>query len=109
VISALVLACALPAAVFAPWLPLQMAAGLAFGTAGAVFYTTLGAISLGLRPGQAGATSAVVSTVGMLGMGFPAVVGAVADAQGLTAGVGLYLAIPVLVLALAAAAVGGGP
>jgi hypothetical protein len=95
--------------VFAPWLPLQVMAGLAFGAAGAVFYTTLGAISLGLRPGQAGATSAVVSTIGMIGMGFPALVGAIADSYGLGAGVGLYLAIPVLVLALAAAAAGRGP
>ena len=46
---------------------------------------------------------ALAVTLGLVGLA------AVADAQGLTAGVGLYLAIPVLVLALAAAAVGSGP
>jgi hypothetical protein len=38
----------------------------------------------------------------MLGMGFPALVGAVADAWGLAAGVGLYVAVPVAILALVA-------
>jgi hypothetical protein len=57
---------------------------------------------LALRPGQAGATSAVVSTVGMVGIGFPALVGLVADVHGLSAAIGLYAAIPVIVLALTA-------
>ena len=99
--AAAVLALSLPATLFAPWLAAQMAAGLVFGAAGAVFYTTLDSLVLSLRPGQAGATSAVVGLVGMLGMAFPALVGAVADAYGLAAGVGLYAAIPIAILALA--------
>jgi fucose permease len=95
--------CALPAALFLPVLALQIAAAAVFGAAGAVFYTTLQAMALALRPGQAGATSAVVSTIGMVGIGFPALVGLVADAHGLSAAVGLYAAIPVMVLVLTAA------
>jgi predicted MFS family arabinose efflux permease len=100
--SAALLALSLPATLFAPWLAAQMAAGLVFGAAGAVFYTTLESLTLSLRPGQAGATSAVIGLVGMLGMGFPALVGAVADAWGLAAGVGLYVAVPVAIAALVA-------
>jgi predicted MFS family arabinose efflux permease len=100
-IAALAMAAALPAAIFAPWLGAQMAAGAVFGAAGACFYTALQAAALGLRPGQVGATSAVVGLIGMIGMGFPALVGLVADAHGLAAGVGLYAAIPVVVLGLA--------
>ena len=103
-----ILACAaamivtLPVAIYAPFLPLELAAGLGFGAAGAVFYTTLESVVLALRPGQAGATGAVVSTIGMLGMGFPALVGALADSRGLGAGLALYAAIPPVTLALAA-------
>jgi FHS family glucose/mannose:H+ symporter-like MFS transporter len=102
--AAVAMAALLPATIFAPWLPIQLLAGLGFGAAGAIFYTTLESLTLSLRPGQAGATSAVVGLVGMAGMGFPALVGAVADAHGLAAGVGLYAAIPLAVLALAALA-----
>ena len=97
------MAAALPAALFAPCLALQVPAAFAFGLAASVFYTTLDAIVLGLRPGQVGATSAVVSTVGMIGIGFPALVGLAADAWGLGPAIGLYALIPVLVLALVAA------
>jgi predicted MFS family arabinose efflux permease len=106
---AVILACAaamtaaLPAAIFMPFLPLQMAAALGFGAAGAVLYNSLEAVILSLRPGQAGATSAVVSLVGMTGMGAPALVGALADAHGLGAGIALYAAVPPIILALAAA------
>jgi predicted MFS family arabinose efflux permease len=105
---AVVLACAalatgaLPAAIFAPVLPIQLAAALCFGGAGAVLYTMLESSVLALRPGQAGTTSAVVSTVGMVGMAFPALAGALADVGGLGAGLGLYAAIPPVILALAA-------
>jgi len=102
VLAAATMVCALPAALFLPVMALQIAAAAAFGAAGALFYTTLQAIVLALRPGQAGATSAVVSTVGMVGIGFPALVGLVADVHGLSAAVGLYAAIPVIVLALTA-------
>jgi hypothetical protein len=92
----------LPVAIYAPFLPVVLAAGLGFGVAGAVFYTTLESVVLALRPGQAGATGAVVSTIGMLGMGFPALVGVLADSRGLGAGLLLYAAIPPITLALAA-------
>jgi predicted MFS family arabinose efflux permease len=99
---AVLMACALPAVLFAPIIALQAVAGLVFGAAGSVFYTTLETAVLSQRPGQAGATSAVVSSVGMLGIGFPAIVGLVADSYGLVAGVGLYAVIPPIILALVA-------
>ena len=92
----------LPVAIFLPYLPLQLAAAFGFGAAGAALYTSLQSAALALRPGQAGATSAVVSSVGMIGMAYPALVGALADAYGLGAGVALYAAIPPVILALAA-------
>lgn len=102
VIWALAMAVALATTVLASWLPLQLAAGFAFGLTGAVFYTALDAQVLSLRPGQAGATSAVVSAVGMLGIGFPALVGAVADRAGLGAGLALYALVPAIIVALLA-------
>jgi predicted MFS family arabinose efflux permease len=99
-VSAAVMAASLPAAIFAPWLAAAVAAGAVFGAAGALFYTALGAATLSLRPGQAGTTSAVVGVVDMAGIGFPAVVGMVADAHGLAAGMALYAAVPLVTLAL---------
>jgi predicted MFS family arabinose efflux permease len=105
---AVILACAaalvatLPVAIFAPFMPLQLAAALGFGVAGAVLYTTLESVLLALRPGQAGATGFVVSTVGMAGMAFPALVGALADSRGLAVGLALYAAVPPLIIGLAA-------
>jgi predicted MFS family arabinose efflux permease len=105
---AAVMTCALPAALFLPVVGLQAVAGLVFGAAASVFYTTLGTATLALRPGQAGATSAVVSSVGMLGIGFPALVGMVADAHSLTAAIGLYAVLPLIILLLVGVA-GSGP
>jgi predicted MFS family arabinose efflux permease len=105
---ATILACAatmiatLPVAIFLPFLPVLLAAALCFGAAGAVLYTTLESVLLALRPGQAGTTSAVTSAIGMIGMVFPALVGALADARGLGAGLMLYAAVPPVILALAA-------
>ncbi|HEX3406240.1 MAG TPA: MFS transporter, partial [Caulobacteraceae bacterium] len=93
---------ALPVAIFLSWLPLQILGAFGFGLAGAVLYTSLQGAVLALRPGQAGATSAVVGAVGMIGMAFPALVGAIADAYGLGAGLALYAAIPPLIVGLAA-------
>jgi predicted MFS family arabinose efflux permease len=95
---AAILVCGLPAAMFAPRLAIQALAAVAFGAAGAVFYTTMQAAALALRPRQVGAVSAVISV--MIGMGFPALVGVVADSQGLAAALGLYAAVPVVLLAL---------
>ena len=103
---AVLLACAgvmvfaLPAAMFAPQLAIQALAAVVFGAAGAVFYTTLQAAALALRPGQVGAVSAAISVIGMIGMGFPALAGIVADSQGLAAALGLYAAVPMVILAL---------
>jgi predicted MFS family arabinose efflux permease len=93
------MAASLPAAIFAP-LPAAVAAAFVFGAALAVAYTTLNALTLQLRPGQAGAVSAVVGFVGLAGIGFPTAVGWVADRAGLGAGLALYAAVPVAILAL---------
>jgi predicted MFS family arabinose efflux permease len=106
VVFATLIALAVPALVVAPVVPLQVVAAFAFGFGGATFYAVLQATYLGLRPGQAGTSQAVVSTFGLLGIGFPALAGVVSDTFGLTAGLGLYAAIPLgilLVLALGAA------
>ncbi|HEX2037560.1 MAG TPA: MFS transporter [Chloroflexota bacterium] len=86
--------------IVAPNVPLQLLAAFTFGLAGAAFYAVLQAIYLSLRPGQAGVSQAVVSTIGLCGIGFPALVGKVADAFGLTAGLGLYAAVPLVLLLL---------
>lgn len=83
-------------------IPLQALAALGFGFAGAAFYAILQATYLVLRPGQAGTTQAVVSTIGLFEIGFPTLVGMVSDAFGLRAGLGLYAAVPLLILLLLA-------
>jgi predicted MFS family arabinose efflux permease len=83
-----------------PWPWLQLAGGLLFGPCWAIFYSVLQATYLGLRPGQAGTTGAVVSLIGVAGLGFPAIVGAAADAYGLEFGILLYLLPAVLLLPL---------
>jgi len=103
-ISTAVMICGLPAMVFAPGLVGQVFGAVSFGAAGAVFYARLQGLVLGLRPGQAGATSAVVAYVGMLGLGFPMLAGWVSDAWGLPAGLALYCAVPVILAALVMAA-----
>jgi predicted MFS family arabinose efflux permease len=102
VAGALVVGVALATAVLAPVLLVELPAMALFGAAAGVFYVTLDARILGLRPGQTGSVSAAVSLVGMVGMGFPAVVGAVSDAFGLAAGLSLYLVVPVIILPLVA-------
>lgn len=94
------LAASLAALVLAPAAWAAGLAGLAFGFAGAVFYSVLEATYLSLRPGQAGTTGAVVSAIGMAGIGFPALVGAVSDAYGLAAGLGVYAMVPAIMLIL---------
>lgn len=79
--------------IVAPVLPLQLVAAATFGLAGAVFWSILQATFLSLRPGQAGTSQAVISTIGLLGVGFPTVVGAVADAFGLAIGLSLYVLV----------------
>ncbi len=93
-------AAALATLVFVPISWLAIVAAATFGFGGAVFYATLEATYLSLRPGQAGTTGAVVSAISLAGLGFPALVGAVSDAHGLTAGMAVYAAIPLLMLTL---------
>lgn len=84
----------------APVTLLRAAAAFSFGFAGAVFYSVLQATYLSLRQGQAGTTGAVISTIGLLGLGYPPLVGRVSDLYGLTAGLSLYAAAPVAMLLL---------
>jgi predicted MFS family arabinose efflux permease len=86
----------------APAVPMQIAAGLVFGGAGAIVWVALQGALLGARPGLAGTTTAVWSTIELLGIGFPLVVGAVADAHGLTSALWLYAAAACVFIPLAA-------
>jgi len=98
--SALAATLSLPILAFGPQAWMVVAGGLAFGVSGAVFYTALQSLVLTLRPGQAGSTGAVVSVIGLAGAGLPALVGWTADKWGLGAGLGLYAAVPALLLVL---------
>lgn len=104
--SGAAIAVAVGALLVAPAPPLQAVTAAAFGISGALFYSVLQVAYLGLRPGQAGATQAVVSTIGLAGFAFPALVGAVSDHRGLTTGLSLYVAVPVVMVAILAAAPG---
>lgn len=99
-LTGVVMGVSLALLVIAPWAAATGVASLTFGLSSALFYSVLQATYMGLRPGQAGTTGAVVSAIGLAGMGFPALVGAVSDARGLPAGLGLYVAVPALILAL---------
>jgi len=100
VVFAALVAVAVSALLLVPVVSLQLAFGATFGYSGAAFFAQLQATYLSVRTGRAGTTQAVVSTIGLFGAGFPTLVGAVADARGLAAGLALYAAIPVLMLAL---------
>ena len=69
--SMIVVGVSLASAVFAPALPLEVASMALFGAAAAVFYVTLDAKILSLRPGQTGSVSAAVSLIGMVGWASP--------------------------------------
>ncbi len=98
--AAIAVALSLPVMAFGPQAWLIVAGGLIFGFSGAVLYTALQSLVLTLRPGQAGSTAAAVSAIGLAGAAFPALVGWVSDAWGLAAGLGLYAAVPALLLVL---------
>jgi predicted MFS family arabinose efflux permease len=85
---------------FGPDLTVQTAGAMAFGFAGAVFYSVLQTTYLSQQSDQAGTIHAVVSTIGLFGIAFPALVGVVVDQFGLAAGLGVYAAIPPLILVL---------
>jgi FSR family fosmidomycin resistance protein-like MFS transporter len=102
VFSGIALAVTVPALVLAPAAPAMLLAMVGFGLASAGFWTAFQATYLGLRPGLVGTSEAVASAVEPIGLGFPLVVGAVADAYGLTGGLSLYMAVPIAILLLLA-------
>jgi predicted MFS family arabinose efflux permease len=79
--------------------------GVGFGYATARFWVTFQASVLRYRPGRTGSVTAVVGNLEMLGFGFPIVIGAIADAHGLRAGMLVYTLVPLLMLLTAARAV----
>jgi fucose permease len=99
-VGAAVLGVAVALIVVAPITLLVLAAAMIFGFFGAAFYTVVQATYYGLHPDQAGTTDAVVSTISLFGIGFPTLVGTISDGFGLTAGLGAYAAVPVVMLAL---------
>jgi MFS family permease len=100
--SAMTLAGAVLGILVAPAVPLQVAAGLAAGVASAIFWTRVQAAILGLRPGQAGTTAAVVGYLSLPGGLFPLVAAAAADRFGLGAALGCYLAVALVLVAVTA-------
>jgi MFS family permease len=93
------LAAAIAVLLVAPWLLMQYAASAVAGLCAAAIWVAIQGRVLGLRPGQAGTTSAVTGTVALLSLPFPWVAGLLADHFGLGAAIVLYLAVAV-VLAL---------
>jgi predicted MFS family arabinose efflux permease len=81
-------------------LPMLVVGIFITGVAGAAFYSIMYAGLLRLRPGQVGATGTVTSYIDTLALAFPPLVGVVADAAGLHAGLALYALIPIGILAL---------
>jgi len=73
-----------------PILPVQYLAAAFGGVCGALVWVAVQALSLGLRPGQPGTTSAVISLIALPALGFPVLVGLVADHAGLGAAMALY-------------------
>ncbi|OLF18236.1 MFS transporter [Actinophytocola xanthii] len=84
--------------------PHVLAAALGTAAVGAAVnlaWILLEARYLTLRPGQAGTTAAVVEAVGQLGVLTPVVVGLLADHQGMSAAMLIYLVIAVVFAAAA--------
>ena len=79
--------------IVAPSIPLQIAAGLLAGATSAVFWTRIQARTLGLRPGQAGTTEAVIGYLTLPGALMPLAAAAAADHFGLGAALAVYLAV----------------
>ena len=78
-----------------PVLPIQYAAAAFGGACGALVWVAVQGLYLGLRPGQAGTTSAVISTIALPALAFPIVVGLVADHLGLAPAMTLYVVLTV--------------
>ena len=89
--------------VVAPAIPFQVLFGLVAGVASALFWTTVQARILGLRPGQPGTTAAVVGYLALPSALWPLAAAVVADRFGLTAALGVYV-VTAAATAVAAAA-----
>ena len=89
--------------VVAPAIPFQVLFGLVAGASSALFWTTVQARILGLRPGQPGTTAAVVGYLALPSALWPLAAAAVADRFGLTAALGVYV-VTAAATAVAAAA-----
>ena len=103
VAPAVVLAGSVLGIVVAPAIPLQAACGVVAGVASALFWTTVQARILGLRPGQPGTTAAVVGYLALPSALWPLAAAAVADRLGLTAALWVYV-VTAAATAVAAAA-----
>jgi hypothetical protein len=99
---ALVMAFALVVVVAQRSLAPGTVAAFAFGAAAAVYYVRIRDIELRLVPGHAGATTAVVSTLGLAGIAFVPFTGWVADRAGPDAALWCYAMLPFLVALVAA-------
>jgi hypothetical protein len=102
--SPTVLALAVLGVIVAPAIPLQVVAGFAAGAASASFWTRLQAAILGLRPGQAGTTAAVVGYLALPQDLVPLIAAAAADRAGLGTALLVYLVVAVALALLTAAA-----
>jgi MFS family permease len=81
-------------------LPVMFIAAGLNGVCGAIAWVGIDARVLGLRPGQAGATIAVVSAIGLAEIPVPAVIGLIADNRGLFAAMSVYVGVVVLMTLL---------
>ncbi len=77
--------------VVAPAIPFQVVFGLAAGASSALFWTTVQARILGLRPGQPGTTAAVIGYLSLPSALWPLAAALLADRFGLTAALGVYV------------------
>jgi predicted MFS family arabinose efflux permease len=106
-LAALVLGAALVVLVAVPAAAVLVAAGTAAGGALGLLWLSLQHRMLTLRPGRAGAVKALVTTVEVLGFLVPVGIGALADERGLTAGLWVYAALPVVMVVALLGATGG--
>ena len=94
--------------VVAPAIPFQVVFGLAAGVSSALFWTTVQARVLGLRPGQPGTTAAVIGYLSLPSALWPLAAAVLADRFGLTAALIVYV-VTAAATAVAAAAFRSDP
>lgn len=105
--SALVLGGSIIVIALVPALAVVAVAGFAVGVALSLIWLALQHRILTLRPGRAGTTMAVVTTVEFLGFGLAIAIGAISDRYGLTAGLIALSLLPFAVVLIAAASLPG--